>query len=31
VTGTTDADGYTQWLERDAAERLAFDVMENPV
>jgi uncharacterized Zn-binding protein involved in type VI secretion len=30
MTGTTDADGYTQWLERDAAERLAFDVMENP-
>ena len=26
LTGTTDADGCTQWLQRDAAEALAFDL-----
>ena len=26
LTGTTHADGYTQWVERDAAEALAFDL-----
>ena len=25
LTGTTDAEGFTQWVERDAAEALAFD------
>jgi uncharacterized Zn-binding protein involved in type VI secretion len=28
LTGTTDADGFTQWVERDATEALAFDVIE---
>lgn len=28
LTGTTDAEGYTQWVERDAAEALAFDLIE---
>lgn len=28
MTGTTDADGFTQWVERDAAEALAFDLQE---
>jgi uncharacterized Zn-binding protein involved in type VI secretion len=28
LTGTTDADGYTQWVERDAAEALAFDLID---
>ncbi len=28
LTGTTDAEGYTQWVERDAAESLAFDLAE---
>lgn len=28
MTGQTDADGYTQWIERDAAEALAFDLVE---
>jgi hypothetical protein len=27
LTGETDADGYTQWVERDAAEALAFDLV----
>ena len=26
LTGATDAEGYTQWVERDAAEALAFDL-----
>ena len=26
LTGTTDAEGFTQWVERDAAEALAFDL-----
>jgi hypothetical protein len=26
--GTTDAAGFTQWVERDAAEALAFDLAE---
>lgn len=26
LTGTTDADGYTQWVERNVAEALAFDL-----
>ncbi len=29
LTGTTDADGYTQWVERDAAEALSFDFQES--
>lgn len=28
MTGTTDAEGFTQWVERDAAEFLAFDIQE---
>jgi uncharacterized Zn-binding protein involved in type VI secretion len=28
LTGTTDAEGYTEWVERDAAEALAFDLIE---
>ena len=28
LTGATDEDGYTQWVERDAAESLAFDLQE---
>lgn len=28
LTGTTDAEGYTQWVERDATENLAFDLIE---
>lgn len=28
LTGTTDAEGYTQWVERDSAEALAFDLVE---
>lgn len=28
ITGTTDADGYTEWVERDAAEALAFDLVK---
>ena len=27
-TGSTDAEGFTQWVERDAGEVLAFDVIE---
>lgn len=27
VMGATDGDGYTPWVERDAAERLAFDML----
>jgi uncharacterized Zn-binding protein involved in type VI secretion len=26
LTGVTDADGFTQWVERDASEALAFDL-----
>lgn len=29
MTGTTDADGYTAWVERDAREALAFDVVQD--
>jgi uncharacterized protein (DUF2345 family) len=28
ITGTTDAEGYTPWVEREAAEALAFDFAE---
>jgi uncharacterized Zn-binding protein involved in type VI secretion len=28
LTGQTDGDGYTQWVERDANEALAFDLVE---
>lgn len=28
ITGKTDADGFTQSVERDAAEALAFDIIE---
>lgn len=28
LTGTTDAEGFTQWVERKAAESLAFDLNE---
>lgn len=28
LTGTTDAEGFTQWVERDAAETLAFDLTQ---
>ena len=28
LTGQTDGDGYTQWVERDATEALAFDLVE---
>jgi uncharacterized Zn-binding protein involved in type VI secretion len=27
VVGSTDADGFTPWVERDASERLAFDLI----
>jgi uncharacterized Zn-binding protein involved in type VI secretion len=27
VMGQTDADGFTEWVERDASERLAFDLL----
>lgn len=29
LTGQTDSEGYTQWVERDAAEALAFDLAES--
>ena len=29
ITGQTDSEGYTQWVERDANEALAFDLMES--
>lgn len=29
VTGSTDADGFTQWIERDANEALAFDLIQD--
>lgn len=29
ITGSTDADGYTQWVERDAQESLAFDLIQD--
>jgi uncharacterized Zn-binding protein involved in type VI secretion len=29
VTGSTDADGFTQWVERDAQESLAFDLIQD--
>ncbi|PWF40544.1 PAAR domain-containing protein [Massilia glaciei] len=28
ITGQTDSEGYTQWVERDASEALAFDLVE---
>lgn len=28
VTGVTDADGFTEWVERDAQEALAFDLVQ---
>lgn len=28
LTGSTDAEGFTQWVERDATEALAFDLIE---
>jgi uncharacterized Zn-binding protein involved in type VI secretion len=28
LTGTTDAEGFTQWVNRDASEELAFDITE---
>jgi uncharacterized Zn-binding protein involved in type VI secretion len=28
LIGTTDAEGFTQWVERDAAEALAFDLTQ---
>jgi uncharacterized Zn-binding protein involved in type VI secretion len=28
LTGSTDAEGYTQWVERDADEALAFDLID---
>ena len=28
LTGATDAEGYTQWVERDAAEALAFELVK---
>ncbi len=28
LTGATDEEGYTQWVEREAAEMLAFDLIE---
>lgn len=28
LTGTTDSQGFTEWVERDASEMLAFDLME---
>jgi hypothetical protein len=28
MTGTTDSQGFTEWVERDASEMLAFDLME---
>ena len=28
LTGTTDAEGSTEWVERDAAEALAFDLTQ---
>lgn len=29
LTGTTDAHGYTKWVEREASEALAFDLMQD--
>lgn len=29
LTGATDADGFTQWVERDANEALAFDLVQD--
>lgn len=31
LTGTTDAEGYTQWVERDVREALAFDLVQDGV
>lgn len=28
LSGSTDAEGFTQWVERDASETLAFDLVE---
>ncbi|MFM9436470.1 hypothetical protein ACFDR9_003554 [Janthinobacterium sp. CG_23.3] len=29
LTGTTDGEGFTQWVERDAREALAFDLVQD--
>ncbi|WP_229518920.1 PAAR domain-containing protein [Massilia rhizosphaerae] len=29
ITGTTDADGYTTWVDRDAREALAFELVQD--
>lgn len=29
LTGQTDGEGYTQWVERDANGALAFDLLES--
>jgi len=29
ITGNTDQDGYTQWVERDSQESLAFDLIQD--
>lgn len=29
LTGQTDSEGYIQWVERDANEALAFDLVES--
>lgn len=29
LTGQTDTEGYTQWVERDASEALAFDLVDS--
>ncbi len=29
ITGRTDANGYTDWVERDARETLAFDLLQD--
>ncbi|WP_371765090.1 PAAR domain-containing protein [Massilia sp.] len=29
ITGRTDANGYTDWVERDAREALAFDLLQD--
>lgn len=29
LTGQTDSEGYTQWVERDAAEALALDLVDS--
>ena len=29
LTGLTDSEGYTRWVERDASEALAFDIVDS--